>query len=95
MFKATPVQKLCVSHSSDLNINRLQATTTLHVHFKYEAVTTYSLLMLRKEFPWTNEVMASEVVHSLSSVTFISNPIWPVRLAKLLVASEIHHYQLV
>jgi len=59
VLKATLVQKHCVSHSSNLHINRLQATTTLHVHFEYEAVNTYSLLMLRTEFPWTNEAMAS------------------------------------
>jgi len=61
VFKATLVQKHCGSPSSNLQFNRLQASTTLHVHFEYEAVNTCSLLMLRKEFPWMNEVMASEV----------------------------------
>jgi len=54
------------------------ANIKLHVHFEHEALNTYSLLMLRKEFLWTNEVMASEVLHSLPSVAFISNPIWPI-----------------
>jgi len=78
VFEATLVQKHSVSHSSNLHINSLQASTTLHVHFEYEAVNTYSLLMLRKEFPWTNVAMASVVLHPLHSVAFISNPLWPL-----------------
>jgi hypothetical protein len=66
----------------------------LHVHFEHEALNAYSLLMLRKEFLWKNEGMASEVLQSLSSVAFISNPIWPISanphflsLAKIITTS--------
>jgi hypothetical protein len=95
VLKATLVQKVCVSHSSNLHINRLQAST-FHLHFECEAVNTCSLLMLRKEFPWMNEVVASEVLHSLPRVAFISNPhLAYISQPKRLVASEIYHSQLV
>jgi hypothetical protein len=87
VFEGTPVQKHCVLHSSKHHINRQQTTTTLNVHFEYQAVITRSLLMLRKEFPWNDELMASLYccIHITPRLAFVSKP-------KLLATREIYRF---